>query len=320
MGGTPHGRVVVVGGANTDLVGVSDGPVVPRDSNPGAVRVSAGGVARNIAENLARLRVETHLVTAFGDDHNGRALADECRTVGIDVGGSVSADEAADSSSGAAVPGSLYIAIMDETGDLALALNDMRAIERITPRALEQRRDLLDSADLLVADCNLSADALVWLAEQATAPLIVDAVSVAKAPRASAVLESIHTVKANALELGVLAGEEVRSDDDVIRAAARLLERGVSRVMVTLGDRGAYCADSQGTVRLGAPSVHVENATGAGDAFTAGVAYATLSGMDLEDTARLATVMAVLALGSDKTVSEGVEPGVVETMAEELSV
>ena len=293
---------------------------MPRDSNPGAARVSAGGVGRNVAENLALLGVETHLVTSFGDDHNGRALADECRAAGIDVENSVSAEEAARFSGETEVPGSLYIAVMDETGDLALALNDMRAIERVTPEVLEARCDLLDSADLVVADCNLSADALSWLAEHASAPVIVDPVSVAKAPRIGPVLDRIHTVKSNALELGALVGEEVHADDDVARATALLLSKGVSRVLVTLGDSGVHCADGEGAIRLGAPSVEVENATGAGDAFTAGVAYATLSGAGLESTARLATAMAVLALESDKTVSERVEAGVVATMAEELSL
>jgi pseudouridine kinase len=106
----------------------------------------------------------------------------------------------------------------------------------------------------------------------------------------------------------------------VASSTARLLANGVSRAFVTLGEDGVYCADGEGALWLGAPSVEVENATGAGDAFTAGVAYATLSGASLESTARLATAMAVFALASDKTVSERVEPGAVASMAEELGV
>jgi pseudouridine kinase len=302
-------RVVVIGGANTDIVGVSDEPLVPRDSNPGAAVVSAGGVARNVAENLARLGVETHLLTAFGGDHDGRALREDCRTLGIDVSAALHDTEA---------PGSRYIAIMDADGDLALALNDMRAIERVTPAVLEERRDLLESADLLVADCNLPAASLEWLAERAGAPVVVDPVSVAKAPRVSSALGGIHTLKANVLEVGALAGEASGSHADVARAASALLDRGVSRVFVTLGARGAYCADGESSVRVGSPSVRVVNATGAGDAFTAGVAYATLDGRDLAATVRFATAMAVLTLESERSVSERVEADVVESTAEEL--
>ena len=59
---------VVVGGVNMDIGGVSAGPLVPADSNPGAVRMSLGGVGRNIAHNMALLGVDTRLLTAFGDD------------------------------------------------------------------------------------------------------------------------------------------------------------------------------------------------------------------------------------------------------------
>jgi len=79
----PELRAVVVGGANTDIVGHSYAALVQRDSNPGFVRISAGGVGRNVAENLARLRVSTHLVSAFGGDHNAAALAEQCEAVGI---------------------------------------------------------------------------------------------------------------------------------------------------------------------------------------------------------------------------------------------
>ena len=42
---------VVVGGVNMDIGGVSAAPLVSADSNPGVVRISLGGVGRNIAHN-----------------------------------------------------------------------------------------------------------------------------------------------------------------------------------------------------------------------------------------------------------------------------
>jgi pseudouridine kinase len=82
-------QVTVVGGANTDIVGHSKAALVAHDSNPGVVSVSSGGVARNIAENLARLRVRTSLVTAFGADTHGRELERACRALRIDTAASL---------------------------------------------------------------------------------------------------------------------------------------------------------------------------------------------------------------------------------------
>jgi len=295
-------RIVVVGGANTDIVGLPDGPLVMRDSNPGHARTSAGGVARNIAENLARLGIETHLVTVFGGDVTGRALASECEAAGVHIGGSLIAED---------LPGARYVAILDERGDLALALSDMRALERLTPESLAtpERAELLASADLVVADTNLKSEALAYLAEHVTAPLVLDPVSVAKAPRLLGVLDRLAAIKPSAAEAGELLGTEIRNRDHAREAAVELVARGVGAAFVTFGPFGAAWADAAGSGFAAAPATDVVNATGAGDAFCAGIAWALLAARPAEDAARAGTSMASLTLGDESTVSERVSAG-----------
>ena len=60
--------VVVIGAANIDIGGTPYKPLIPGDSNPGVIKMSYGGVGRNIAHNLALLGVDVELVTAAGDD------------------------------------------------------------------------------------------------------------------------------------------------------------------------------------------------------------------------------------------------------------
>ena len=69
--------VVVVGGANVDLKAQSSEKAIAATSNPGHASLSAGGVGRNIAENLARLGTPTHLVAAIGVDQLGEWLVAE---------------------------------------------------------------------------------------------------------------------------------------------------------------------------------------------------------------------------------------------------
>ncbi len=288
-------RVVVVGGANTDIAGLADAPLIFRDSNPGHVRMSAGGVVRNIAENLTRLGVETHLVTVFGGDDNARTLLQECRDAGIGIEGSLTVPE---------LPGSVYISIMDECGDMALALSDMRTLDALTPETLQMRVHILDAADLVVADTNLPAESLVWLGENTRVPLVLDAVSVAKAPRAVPVLPLLDTVKASGFEAGVLLGREVRNRDDAEAAARELVARGVRAAFVTTGAFGVAWADASGSGHLASATVaQVQNATGAGDAFAAGVAYARLEAWPTPEAAAFGSACAAMALESEDTVS-----------------
>ncbi len=288
--------VVVVGGANTDISGRSHAPLVARDSNPGDVRISSGGVGRNVAENLTRLGVGVQLLTAFGNDRNGRELADGCRAAEIDIAGALFVSD---------VPGSVYLSIVDDAGDMALALSDMRALDRLTPAALESRRHILDVAELVVADTNLPPESLVWLAEHVSAPIVLDTVSVAKAPRAEAIFAHVHTLKATGLEAGTLLGVEVRNRDHAEEAARELVARGIGRAIVTTGAFGAAWADGSGSGHMPAPAVdEVRNATGAGDAFAAGVAYATLQAWDVQRAVAFGLACATIALESELTVSE----------------
>jgi pseudouridine kinase len=283
--------VTVVGGSNTDIVGLPEGRFAMRDSSPGHVRVSPGGVARNVAENLARLGAEVRLVTAFGGDVEAESLERECRAAGIDTSFSVTEP---------GLPGSRYLAVLDAAGDLAAAVSDMRVLDTLTPDALDPAA--FADAAVVVLDTNLRASTIVRAAELAgSAMIVLDPVSTAKAPLARPVLGRLAALKANlreAEELSGAAGPE--------GAAARLLEAGVERVFVTMGADGVWCADARGGFALPAPSATPVNATGAGDAFTAGVAWALAASCGLRDTARTASVLAGLALESERTVSERV--------------
>jgi len=305
-------RVVVVGGANTDIIGVSTGALRERDSNPGRIRTSAGGVGRNVAENLARLGAAVDLVTAFGDDDAGRLLMRSCRGRGIGVAASLVATD---------LPGAHYLAILDERHDMAVAVNDMRVLDLLTPEALSEPERLLAilAADLVVADANLSEEALSWLAGVARAPIVLEPVSAAKAPRAIGVLARLAAVTPNTLEAAALLGHEVGGPDGALAAARELVELGVGAAFVTCGADGIAWADGGGSGLLAAPRVTVANASGAGDAFCAGVAYALLANADAHTAARLGSAMAALALTDDDTVSRAVNVAAALEAMKELS-
>lgn len=282
-------HVVIVGGANTDVLGVPDAQLVAHDSNPGTVTVTPGGVGRNVAENLARLGVATHLITAFGSDDTARWLMAACIDAGIRTDASIAVDD---------VPGARYLAIFDGTRDMEVAVNDMRALERITPPALTEsaRFRLLFGADLVIVDTNLPEPTLRWIAENVHAPVVLETVSVAKAPRALPVLGRLAAITPNALEAGELLGRTVETLEQGRAAAAELVSRGVSRAYVTCGVRGVAWADAEDSGTLEAPAVEVANVTGAGDAFCAGVALGMLAHADARQCARVGTAIAAVAL------------------------
>ena len=288
------GYVAVAGAVNVDIGGRSAGPLVGRDSNPGTVTVSMGGVGRNIAHNMALLGLDVRLVTALGDDMNAQKITTSCIELGIDLAPSLQ------------VPGgatSTYLFLTDEKGDMALAVSDMAIYDHLTPRYLATKEALLNNARLVVADTNIPAESLQWLAENCKAPVFVDPVSTAKAIKVKPVLGKLHTLKPNRLEAELLSGVALRDLPSARQAAGKLLETGLQRVFISLGTQGVFAADHTQDVWYPCCPAQMRSATGAGDAFAAALAWAFLEGKDLAYSARAANAAAAIAVEGEKTIN-----------------
>jgi pseudouridine kinase len=289
--------VVSIGGANMDIHGKSASALRECDSNPGTVHTSPGGVARNIAENLARLGTDCRLISAVGNDERGQLLLKHCRDAGINVQHVQQIDSAATSS---------YLSVLDRSGEMHVAINDMAIIEEIGPERLRTQVAMLRQASLIVLDTNLREDALAWLTKTFSGqPLFVDTVSAAKAGKIRSHLHAIHTLKTSRIEAEALTGLSTRTRGDRRKLAAWVHEQGVARLFVTLGKCGVFYSvgDAQGILKPHNKSRAIQNAGGAGDAFLAGIAYAWLKGWSLTKSLQFALAAADVTLSDDATSS-----------------
>ena len=269
--------------------------------------MSLGGVGRNIAHNMSLLGVDVRFLTAFGDDLYARQIEASCGELGIDI------------SQALRVPGgqtSIYLFLGGPDGDMALALADMDIYRNMTPAFLHSRTNLLQNAQLVVADANIPAESLAWLAEHVDAPIFADPVSTAKAVKLKPVLGRLHTLKPNRMEAELLSGVPITDEVSLARAAGKLLDTGLRRVFISLGADGVYAADHSGAVRLPCFPAELRNATGAGDAFMAALVWAYLEGTGLEDTARYAQAAAAVAVEGDQTINPALSVEAVKARAE----
>ncbi|WP_406438266.1 PfkB family carbohydrate kinase [Streptomyces sp. NBC_01613] len=302
--------VVVVGGANVDVKVRSLAPVRQRTSNPGRAGTTAGGVGRNIAENLARLGTPTHLIAAVGRDAAGERLLAETAAAGVRL----------DHVHRSAHPTGTYTAVLDADGDLVVAVADMAATEALAPEDLLPARELIAHADMLVLDGNLPADVLAHamdVAHPADVPVVIDPVSAPKAALLAPLLTARRPVFAltpNLDELRALLGTDVRDSEAEVTAAAGVLHaRGVRHVWVRLGARGSVLSTSGEDARvLAAPPAEVADVTGAGDAMLAAFVHALLAGGDPADAARYGHAAAALTVESPATVRPDLTPRLIE--------
>jgi len=280
---------VVVGAVNVDIGGKSLKPLIPRDSNPGEISYSMGGVGRNIAHNMCLMGMRVQLLTAIGGDIWAQRIQESCRSIGIGLDKAVFA-------AGASTGTYLYITGPD--GDMALAVSDMEAVRYISPEAVERALDFLNAAELVVFDGNLCAETIQYLCSHVTAPLFADPVSVTKGEKLKPYLSAIHTLKPNTLEAEALTGE--RGAEACARA---LLAAGVKRVFVSDGADGIVCAQGERCVRVPCRTARLVNATGGGDATMAAICRAFSEGYELEETGLYAMAAGAIAVEAPETIN-----------------
>lgn len=291
-------RVSVIGASNIDISGRSASRFAPRDSNPGAVTKSLGGVGRNISHNLRLLGADVSFFTAIGGDEYAETIAKDCAMLEIDLSHALYRPD---------LRSSIYLCINDEKGELVAGIADMDICEAVTVEYLKRELEHINDADAVVFDTNLTEESMEYLMKNSAGPTFVDCVSGKKTEKLKRALERggcrLFTLKANRTEAGVLAGGEIADEADAKEAAARLRSFGAERVYITLGADGVCCADGSGAFVLPAARASVVSASGAGDAFVAALVYASGKGADLRASAECGLRAAKLTLESPSAVS-----------------
>ena len=263
--------VLCIGGVNLDRKLKALAPLQSASSNPCVAVQSPGGVARNVAENLARLGLRVGLAGHLGRDTAAQGLLASLHELGIDTRHCLASDSGATGS---------YTAVLDSKGQLVLGMADMALTEMLSPGLLEPL--LQTRAALWLADMNLPEASLAWLTESALAQsqrLVMLAVSEPKMSRLPQDLRGLDTLVLNQGELAALAAHRdwpTKSEDDCSSAFALLHASGLQRLVVTQGETGvSFIEAGQATSSHLKPELArdmtVRDVSGEGDAYCAGV-------------------------------------------------
>lgn len=291
-----NGRALVIGASNLDIKGRTDAHHVPHTSNPGCVLSTPGGVARNIAENLARLGVATTLLSVVGGDVHARSVMEATASAGVDLEHVMVASEDRTG---------VFLALLNQYGDLESAVADMGILSRLTPEYLERHQHLFETASFVVLDADIPEDSLLYCLDQCDrygVPVCVEPISVARSKQILPYLHRISMVTPNREEAEVLAGFRLRTAEDIQKAGAVLVERGVRWAVITLGPEGVLAASADNIEFLHSISTVVTDTVGAGDALTAGTVCGLLDGLGYLAAVRRGIACATLTLGTPLAV------------------
>lgn len=297
-------RVTAVGACHLDRKARSATPFVRGASNPVALQSCPGGVARNVAETLARLGLRAALVSRLGRDAEGEALLAGLAGLPLDLAGLTRSESA---------PSAFHLIALEPDGEMLVAVADMRVYDEMTPALLQALPGRLWEADALFADCNLPAETLGWLAARRSESRLfaVNGVSPAKARRLRPQLGACDLLFVNRGEAAALVDSAAAAPEAL---AAALVAAGAGEAVVTLGAAGLAVAKGKETLMLPIAEGRVVDITGAGDALAAAYLEARLRGLDLAAAARRALAAARLTVACAESVSPEISSAALDRM------
>ena len=288
--------VCVIGGLNIDLQGSSQEPLIFNDSNPGEIEMSAGGVGRNIAENMARISVQSTILSYVGKDALGEFVINKTKMANVDT--SLLIEHST-------LPTSQYLSVLDDNNDMLVSISDMRIIDEMTIQDIVNWNDALEQSSAIVIDTNIPVKVIEYVVDNFShIPLFLDPVSFAKTSKILHIIGKFHTVKPNKLEAELISGISIKDNESMLNAAQNIFNKGCKQIFITLGKEGVFYFDGKDYGHYLHQGVNIKSANGAGDAFTAGVVYGFLNLTSIEETAQFASAAAVIALQSKNTISD----------------
>jgi len=289
-------EAVVVGAACLDIKGRVPGRVHPGTSNPGSVRITVGGVARNIAENLARLGTRTSLLAVVARDAFGHQIVKHTGAAGVDISQVLFSHKQHSSA---------YLAIVDGEGNLTGAVDDTSLISELSARYVYDRRRLFRAACMVVVDANTpvqTAETVIRLARSYDVPLCLDPVSFDLAQRYRDHVTRFQLLTCGGMEAGALFGRPVTSRREAAVVARGLVAAGMGVVLINLGPAGVVYASAENNGYVPAIQCEIVDPTGAADALTAAVIHGLVNGIPLDEAVWLGVSAATLTLQSEETV------------------
>ena len=279
-------KCMIFGASNIDIFGKSNKKLKAYDSNIGKIEVTAGGVARNVAESLSKLGVEIEFITSIGGDINGDIVKHNLTNLGISHKFSKEFETSQSSS--------MFIA--NEVGEMQVAISHMEIYDQLEVSHIKDNFEEFNKGDLIVLDTNFSEEVVCHVLENAKVPVFVDTISNAKATKIKNHLEKITYIKPNHLEIEVLTGIKVNNFETGKEACEKLLDKGVKNVFLTIGENGAIAMNKDECHFEQIYRTTVENASGAGDSFVAGAVYGILENMPLGEILTVASACASLCV------------------------
>ncbi|WP_147803743.1 ribokinase [Alkalicoccus halolimnae] len=280
--------VLIVGSYITDLTARTAALPKPGETVIGTdFQTGPGGKGGNQAAAAARLGSEVVFVTKIGRDAFGEQAKHHFMKEGIADTYIIETEEA---------PTGTALIAVDDKGENMIVVTP-GACGHLSAGEVEQAEKVFEEAPVLLLQLETGMGAVEKAAELAFrkgAEIILNPAPYRELP--DRLLQKVTYLTPNETEAEEMTGVAVTDKDSAEKAAAILLSRGVSTVIITLGRKGCFVMNNYEKFTVSGEPVKAVDTTGAGDAFNGALAHFISTGMELHEACLLANRAAAVSV------------------------
>ena len=282
-------KIVVFGSFVVDLMGL--GPHLPEPGETvksGFFKMGAGGKGFNQGVAAHKSGGDVTMITKLGKDSFAEIALGTMRELGMDTSRIIQTEEYA--------TGVALIEVDENSGQNAIMVIPS-SCDHITDAEVAALKEVIEGADILLTqlETNMSSiKGVIDVAHAAGKTIILNTAPVQ--PVEDELLSKVTIVTPNEVEASILTGVKVVDEESAARAAEWFFQRGVKKVVITMGGMGAYVSDGTRAGLTPAFKVNAIDTTGAGDAYNGGFVTALSEGSDIFGAARFAAATAALSV------------------------
>ncbi|MEO1261140.1 MAG: PfkB family carbohydrate kinase [Bacteroidota bacterium] len=284
--------ICVIGASIIDLTGFSKDQLIGKDYNLGKIKISMGGVARNIAENLSRLNLKVKLISTIGDDHFGMSMIEHGKKAGIDFTHSLIVENKATA---------LNIAIIGPDKSLAVGFTDLTIMDELSVEFIKTKKDVIKNASIVILETNVRESVLQQIIkDNPQQKFVLDTAAGPTAKRAKNLLSHLFILKTNEIEAGILFKDNMMNKKIFTKEPQKHL-------FITEGEKGVQYFSKELQQKYLPKTVKAVNTNGAGDAFLSGVIYGYIKKAKADQWVKMGFTLAENTILQEETVSQNID-------------
>ena len=288
-------RICIIGGSNIDVWAKSGTDLINGEASEGDIKISVGGVGRNIAENICKLGMQPEFITAISNDEYGKHIQSHSLKEGVRIDKSLVFRNQKTS---------FFVGLLNEDNKLEYGVSDTSIIKEIKPSLINQKKEEINNCNLIVLDLSLPEETIEFVMSNfKNRKIWIDPVSVSKLYKIKDKFRNIQFLILNWKELSELSGSQVESVQEARNAASILIEEGVEEIVVINGDYSMSYISADDQIDLEISGEEMINKKGVREAQLAALVYAFHNEMDIEECLRFALVAGEITGQSQDVVS-----------------